>query len=99
MQSIRLIRISVARLHQDDTLGRPLFEIRLLPHLSFREKPDRVVRNEATKKGANVAPFLPFVNAAFAAICRETISASRTGTTCAPWRGRTSCARRCGSRG
>ena len=37
--------------------------------------------------------------AAFAANFNEAISASRTGTTCAPWRGRTSCARPRASRG
>src|SRR3978361_679843 len=55
--------------------------------------------NIQQKRALESALFAGCPKPAFAANCNEAISASRTGTTCAPWRGRTSCARPRASRG
>src|SRR5258706_9463133 len=76
------------RLHST-TLG---LAIRLRTSASFQEKTASTRWQIINKKGARKRPFRTVNDAAFAASFSEAISASRTGTTCAPWRGRTSCA-------
>src|SRR5258707_13907210 len=66
--------------------------IRLRTCASFQEKTASTRWQIINKKGARKRPFRTVNDAAFAESFSEAISASRTGTTCAPWRGRTSCA-------